>query len=84
MEALATIDDDEVREVPKARIFETTKHCFNPLKNMEYKRARETADVLYAISPQGEKTLTARNGKRALKGISPVKASRPTAIRWDE
>jgi hypothetical protein len=47
-------------------IFDLLKHGFNPLENIEYKKARELAEVLYTISPQGEHTLTVRNGKRAL------------------
>src|SRR4051794_24860864 len=57
---------DEVREAPQARIFDPKKHSFNPLEKTDYKRAREIADVLYTIAPQGENTLTVRNGKRAL------------------
>lgn len=58
--------DDEVRDVPRARIFDPLKHCLNPLTNIDYKKARELADALYTASPQGEATLTVRNGKRAL------------------
>jgi hypothetical protein len=58
--------DDEVRDIPRSRIFDPLKHCFNPLKNLEYKKARELAELLYTLSPQGENTLTVRNGKRAL------------------
>jgi hypothetical protein len=58
--------DDKVPEIPRARVFDPHKHCFNPLKDITYKKARELADVLYTISPQGENTLTVRNGKRAL------------------
>lgn len=57
---------DEVPEIPRARVFDPQKHSFNPLKNIEYKKAREIADILYTVSPQGENTLTVRNGKRAL------------------
>jgi hypothetical protein len=57
---------DEVPDVPRARIFDPAKHCFNPLKDIDYRKAREIADVLYTISPQGENTLTVRNGKRML------------------
>jgi hypothetical protein len=53
-------------EHPKARVFDPTRHSFNPLKGMDYKRARELAELFYTISPQGENTLTVRNGKRAL------------------
>jgi hypothetical protein len=58
--------DDEVPDVAKARVFDVGKHSFNPLKDLDYKRAREIADVLYTIAPQGENTLTVRNGKRAV------------------
>jgi hypothetical protein len=58
--------DDEVIEHPKGRVFDPMKHCFNPLKDLDYKRARELAKLFYTISPQGENTLTVRNGKRAL------------------
>ena len=50
--------DDEVREIPRARVFDPLKDCFNPLADIGYKKAREIADVLYTISPQGENTLT--------------------------
>lgn len=57
---------DEVPDVPRARVFDPLKHSFNPLKNIDYRKAREIADILYTVSPQGENTLTVRNGKRAL------------------
>jgi hypothetical protein len=75
--------DDEVREIPKSRIFDPLKHCFNPLKNLEYKKARELAELLYTLSPQGENTLTVRNGKRApLK--APLEADRLDEVKGDE
>jgi hypothetical protein len=49
-----------------AKIFDPLKHGFNPLKDIDYRKAREIADVLYTVCPQGENTLTVRNGKRAL------------------
>jgi hypothetical protein len=55
-----------VPDVPRARVFDPLKHSFNPLKNITYRKAREIADILYTVSPQGENTLTVRNGKRAL------------------
>lgn len=58
--------DDEPRKIPGARVFDPRKHSFNPLHQITYKKARELADVLYTISPQGENTLTVRNGRRAL------------------
>jgi hypothetical protein len=74
---------DEVPDMPRARIFDPTKHSFNPLKGIEYKTARALADVLYTISPQGENTLTVRNGRRALLQ-SLLKANRFDRIEGDE
>jgi hypothetical protein len=75
--------DDEVRDIPRSRIFDPLKHCFNPLKNLEYKKARELAELLYTISPQGENTLTVRNGKRALlKAL--LEADRLDEVEGDE
>ena len=63
--------DDQVRAIPRARLFDQMKHCFNPLSGMDYKKAREIAEVLYTIYPQGENTLTVRNGKRSLLASQP-------------
>jgi hypothetical protein len=57
---------DEVPEIPRARVFDPRLHSFNPLKGIDYKKAREIADVLYTVYPQGENTLTVRNGRRSL------------------
>lgn len=57
---------DEVPDISRARIFDPAKHSFNPLKNIDYRKARALADVLYTAYPQGDNTLTVRNGKRAL------------------
>lgn len=57
---------DEVPAVARARVFDPTRSSFNPLSKISYRAARDLADVLYAIAPQGENTLTVRNGKRAL------------------
>lgn len=67
--------DDEVRDIPRARVFDPLKHSLNPLKDIDYKKAREIADVLYTVYPQGESTLTVRNGKRALL-VSLLQAKR--------
>jgi hypothetical protein len=75
--------DDEVRDVPRARIFYPAQHSFNPLKDIDYKTAREISEVLYAVYPQGENTLTVRNGKRELlKGL--LEAKRLDKVRGDE
>lgn len=57
---------DTVPDIPRARIFDPTKHSFNPLKSIDYRKARALADVLYSASPQGDNTLTVRNGRRSL------------------
>lgn len=75
--------NDEIPNIPKARIFEPTKDCFNPLQNINYRSARELADALYTIAPQGENTLTVRNGKRALLPLL-LKARRFDNIKGDE
>jgi hypothetical protein len=75
--------DDKVPEIPRARIFDPLRHCFNPLKDIDYKKARELADVIYTVSPQGENTLTVRNGKRAmLKAL--LDAKRLDKVQGDE
>jgi hypothetical protein len=57
---------DEVPDVNGAKIFEPRRHSFDLFKGMNHKRAREISNALYTISPQGENTLTVRNGKREL------------------
>lgn len=58
--------DDELPEIPRARVFDPRFDSFNPLHKIDYKKAREIADVLYTLYPQGDGTLTVRNGRRAL------------------
>ena len=58
--------DDEIPEIPKARIFDLDKHSLNPLKNIDYQKARALTNALYTIAPEGTTTLTVRNGKRAM------------------
>lgn len=57
---------DEVPDIYRARVFDPAKDCFNPLKGISYRKARELAEVLYVITPGGENTLTVRNGRREL------------------
>ena len=57
---------DEVPKFARAKVFDPLVHSFNPLRGITYKKAREIADILYTVSPQGENTLTVRNGKRSL------------------
>ncbi len=62
------------------RIFDVTRDSFDPLKDMDYRRAREFLDVLNAVFPEGENTLTRRysnfvllnallSGSRTLSGL---------------
>ena len=64
------IDDGRVADAflseCHARLFDIEKHSFNPLKGIDYKRARDFASALYTANPEGAHTLTVRNGKRAL------------------
>jgi hypothetical protein len=78
--------DDEARDIPRSREIDPTKHSFNPLKGVDYKRARELAELFYTISPQGDKTLTVRNGKRAhLKALLKAdRLDRVKAAKGDE
>jgi hypothetical protein len=46
--------DDEVRDIPRSRVFDPMKHSFNPLKGIEYKRARELAELLHDLSSRGQ------------------------------
>lgn len=75
--------DDKVPKIPLTKVFDPKKHSFNPLAGLDYKKARAIADVLYTIAPQGENTLTVRNGKRALlKAL--LKAKRLDQVRGDD
>jgi hypothetical protein len=74
---------DDIPDVPRARIFDPAVHSFNPLKDMDYKKARSIAEVLYTIAPQGENTLTVRNGKRALLRAL-MSADRLDRVQGDE
>ena len=42
-------------------VLDLERHTLNPLKDMTYRRAREFVDVLNAVFPEGENTLTKRN-----------------------
>lgn len=44
----------------RARRFDVEKHAFNPLRDMDYQRARAFLDVLNGVFPEGENTLTRR------------------------
>src|SRR5665213_2248765 len=73
--------DDEVPKIPRARVFDVKTDCFNPLKNIDHKNAREIGEILYTAYPEGENTLTVRNGKRALLQLLTDKPKRLDKIR---
>lgn len=57
---------DEFPDVPLATRFDPRTHSLDVFKNMTPRRARELADLLYTAVPEGQNTLTVRNGKRTL------------------
>jgi hypothetical protein len=81
------IDDGPIADVflsrfPRAKLFDPTQHSFNPVKGIDYKRARDFATALYTASPEGKDTLTVRNGKRALTRLllaNPTRLDRLTS-----
>jgi hypothetical protein len=78
------IDDDlEKWGAPQPIIFDPQKDCFNPLQDIDRKKAREIARLLYTASPQGENTLTVRNGRRAL-AAALVNSERFDKLRFDK
>lgn len=78
------IIDDELRHIPRSRVFEPLKHRLNPLKKISYKEARQIADIVYTVYVQGENTLTVRNGKRVLLTELLSGKERLNRIRGDE
>jgi hypothetical protein len=57
---------DDVPDISRARIFDPAKHSFNPLKDIDYRKARALADLIYTVYPQGENTLKVREGRWSL------------------
>lgn len=51
-------DWKEISESPSITLFDVEKDSFNPLTNINYRRAKEFISVLDAIFPEGENTLT--------------------------
>jgi hypothetical protein len=51
--------DDEVRDIPRSRVFDPLKHSFNPLKGIDYKRARELAELFYTMATTHSRSETA-------------------------
>jgi hypothetical protein len=83
------IDDGPIADAftghfPHAKQFDIAQHSFNPLRGMDYKRARDFAQILYTASPEGKDTLTVRNGKRALARLVLADATRLDRIASDD
>jgi hypothetical protein len=55
------IDAFAIRQRRKVVRFDVEKHHFNPLRGMDYRRAREFVSVLDAVFPEGADTLTKKN-----------------------
>lgn len=70
------IADAFVEHFPRAVQFDVHTDSFNPLDNLDYHAARNFAALLYGLSPQGENTLTVRNGRRALVKLLLTKPRR--------
>jgi hypothetical protein len=60
------VADHFLERFPHAKLFDVVSHTFNPLRGIDYKRARDFAQTVYTASPEGRDTLTVRNGRRAL------------------
>jgi hypothetical protein len=83
------IDDGPIAEAflarfPRAKLFDPPEHSFNPLKGMDYKSARDFAQILYTASPEGRDTLTVRNGKRALARLLRAQPTRLDRIKSED
>jgi hypothetical protein len=60
------IDD----EIPlSGKLFDVSKHSFNPLRGMDYRRRREFVTILDAVFPEGKNTLTRRYSNFALMDV---------------
>ena len=73
------IADAYLAHFPRSKLFHPTEHSFNPLRGIDYKRARDFATTVYTASPEGRDTLTVRNGRRALAKLvlaSPTRLDR--------
>lgn len=51
----------EKSKLSKITFFDFKKHSFNPLKDIDFKKARDFISVLDAIFPEGANTLTKKN-----------------------
>jgi hypothetical protein len=78
--------DDNVSKLPdkkRPRYFEPARDKFNPLQSIDHRKAQELAHIFYTVSPQGESTLTVRNGRRELRNAL-MRAKRLDDILTDD
>lgn len=68
---------DEVPDIPRARLFDPAKHSFNPLKNMSYEKQCHFVDLIDALFPRGDGTLTKDTG---LDFIAEALESKPKTL----
>lgn len=54
--------NDEVPDVARSRVFDPLRHSFNPLKNINYRSACDFVEIIGAIFPKGDNTLTKDTG----------------------
>jgi hypothetical protein len=76
-------ESDAWLELPGTVAFDVSQHRFNPLRGITPAKARELAAILYAPFPQGENTLTVRNGRRALTHLL-MQSRKLDQVRGDE
>lgn len=53
---------DEVPTIRRARVFDPTKHSFNPLSDMSYRKASDIVEIFDALFSRGDSTLTKDTG----------------------
>lgn len=68
---------DTVPDIPRARVFDPTKHSFNPLSDIDYRKASDIVDVFDALFSRGDGTLTKDTG---LDFISDALEQQPTSL----
>lgn len=51
---------------PRVTLFDPHEHSFNPLKGMDYRKARDFLSLLDATFPEGQNTLTKKNSNFVL------------------
>ena len=63
--------DARVRNIPRSGVLDPMKHSFNPLKGIDYKHARELAELFYTIVPRPMRN-TPFSGTDKPRAVTPV------------